>query len=305
MNALRQFRLELHRLIHSPIALLVMLLTALSPLIGFTLYRPVSSSTATMLSGGIADPALAGGLLGAILFGLLTIWELDRVNRSGFTALMEAAVSPLTSAMVRLCALISASLLTQIATLILWLPYTRHVVGAVFDLKSYLGMYGVFMYGAIPLAILFAAAAHQFTQRLDLSLGSVCGLRRVEPYGMAGAMAAMLAEPLRLGGLGRLYQYPSAAIGGVRAPDLGTGAHGLVGLVLSLRAALWQGMYGIAFAQQPKVLSPHFIPALVAISCLAYIHQPFLDHSKAEIDPLYPYGAALWRASRPRRSMPW
>ena len=28
----------------------------------------------------------------------------------------------------------------------------------------------VFMYGAIPLAILFAAAAHQFTQRLDLSL---------------------------------------------------------------------------------------------------------------------------------------
>ena len=83
MNALRQFRLELHRLIHSPIALLVMLLTALSPLIGFTLYRPVSSSTATMLSGGIADPALAGGLLGAILFGLLTIWELDRVNRSG------------------------------------------------------------------------------------------------------------------------------------------------------------------------------------------------------------------------------
>lgn len=293
MNALRQFRLELHRLIHSPIALLVMLLTALSPLIGFTLYRPVSSSTATMLSGGIADPALAGGLLGAILFGLLTIWELDRVNRSGFTALMEAAVSPLTSAIVRLCALISSSLLTQIATLILWLPYTRHVVGAVFDLKSYLGMYGVFMYGAIPLAILFAAAAHQFTQRLDLSLALFAAF--------AGLSLTVWREQWQLCWLNPCVWAVSddftnirllRSVGYVRL-TWALALMGLWGLSYLCVRRYGKGCMGSLLRSSRRFYRPILSLALVAISCLAYIHQPFLDHSKAEIDPLYPYGAAL------------
>ncbi len=39
-----------------------------------------------------------------------------------------------------------------------------------FDWKSYLLMYLLFQYGALPLAILFSAAVYQLTRRLDLSL---------------------------------------------------------------------------------------------------------------------------------------
>lgn len=39
-----------------------------------------------------------------------------------------------------------------------------------FDGTSYITVYLIFMYGALPLAILFAAAAWQFTQRFNLSM---------------------------------------------------------------------------------------------------------------------------------------
>ena len=40
-----------------------------------SLYKPATSTT--MLSMYLANPAIAGGVAGAILFGLLTIFELD------------------------------------------------------------------------------------------------------------------------------------------------------------------------------------------------------------------------------------
>ena len=43
MNTLRQFRLELTRLLQNRLTWLAILLTALSPVVGLTVYRPLLS----------------------------------------------------------------------------------------------------------------------------------------------------------------------------------------------------------------------------------------------------------------------
>ena len=62
-----------------------------------------------MLSMYLANPALAGGAAGGILFGLLTVYELDRAGRSRVEVLTDAVVSPLAAALVRLPALLAAA----------------------------------------------------------------------------------------------------------------------------------------------------------------------------------------------------
>ena len=90
MKTLRLFPLELVRLLQSRLAWLIILATVLSPVAGLVLYKPATATT--MLSQYLANPAIAGGVVGGILFGILTIFELDRVRRSRADALLDAAV---------------------------------------------------------------------------------------------------------------------------------------------------------------------------------------------------------------------
>ena len=60
---------ELGRLLKSRLTWLVILLAAVSPAVGLVWYEPASAET--MLSMYLANPALAGGAAGGILFGLL------------------------------------------------------------------------------------------------------------------------------------------------------------------------------------------------------------------------------------------
>ncbi len=168
MKTLCLLPLELRRLLHSRLTWLTALLTMLSPLAGLAFYKPASAST--MLSMYLANPAIAGGVAGGILFGLLTVFELDRANRSRTEVLLDAAVSPLTMALVRLFALLAAALLTLCAAMLVWFPISRELTGAVFDGLDYLLAYFLLMGLSLPVAILAAAAAYQFTRRTDLSL---------------------------------------------------------------------------------------------------------------------------------------
>ena len=86
---------ELSRLLKSRLTWLVMLLTAVSPAAGLVWYKPASSET--MLSSYLANPALAGGAAGGILFGLLALYELDRAGRNRVDVLVDAVISPPTS----------------------------------------------------------------------------------------------------------------------------------------------------------------------------------------------------------------
>ena len=83
MNTLRLLPLELGRLLKSRLTRIIVLLTVCSPIAGLILYKPASAST--MLSVYLANPAIAGGVAGGILFALLTVFEWDRVGRSGQT----------------------------------------------------------------------------------------------------------------------------------------------------------------------------------------------------------------------------
>ena len=67
MNTLRQFRLELTRLLQNRLTWLAILVTALSPIAGLTVYRPLYSSSdsgyvTTMQGMYLANPALAGAV---------------------------------------------------------------------------------------------------------------------------------------------------------------------------------------------------------------------------------------------------
>ena len=176
MKTLRLFPLELGRLLRSRLTWLVMLLTVLGPVVGLYLYQ---SAVSTMNSLYLANPAIAGGIAGGILFGLLAILELDRACRSRVDVLVDAVVSPLTAALTRLSALLTTAVLTTTLTMLVWLPISAGLIGAVFDMADYVLAYLLFMGLALPLGVLAAASAYQFTRRADLSLvvfAAFCGL---------------------------------------------------------------------------------------------------------------------------------
>lgn len=176
MKTLRLFPLELGRLLRSRLTWMVMLLTVLGPVAGLYLYQPAES---TMNSLYLANPAIAGSIAGGILFGLLTIFELDRACRRRADVLMDAAVPPQTAALTRLLALLAAAVLTTALTMLVWLPVSAGLIGAVFDPVDYVLAYLLLMGLALPLGVLAAASAYQFTRRTDLSLvlfAAFCGL---------------------------------------------------------------------------------------------------------------------------------
>ena len=174
---MRRFVLELSRLFREPLAWLIFFLTLLSPAAGLLWYHPLSADTS--LSRYLADPALAGGAAGGILFGILTIYELDRPVQNGMEALMDAAASPRTMALLRLLALMGAALITTAAAAVFWLPLCRFQTGPVFRWQDYMLACLLLMGSAFPLAILAAAAAYQFTWKANLALvlfGAFSGL---------------------------------------------------------------------------------------------------------------------------------
>ena len=168
MKTLRNFSLELGRLLQSRLTWLVLLLTVISPVAGLTLYKPATAET--MLSMYLANPAIAGGVVSGILFGLLTVYELGRSGRSRVDILMNAIVSPMRSALIRMLALIVTSLLGLILTMLVWLPVSFTQAGSVLDMTNYCLAYLLFMGLALPCSILAAAACYQFSQRADLSI---------------------------------------------------------------------------------------------------------------------------------------
>lgn len=168
MKTLRNFSLEVSRLLQSRLTWLILLLTVISPVAGLTLYK--SATAETMLSMYLANPAIAGGVVSGILFGLLTIYEMDRSGRSRVDILMNAIVSPMRSALIRMLALIVTSLLGLFLTMLIWLPVTFAQAGSVLDMTNYCLAYLFFMGLALPCSILVSAACYQFTQRADLSI---------------------------------------------------------------------------------------------------------------------------------------
>ena len=175
MNFLSTYKVEFKRLLKDRLTWLAMLLTTLSPLAGYGLYRPLLSTSqtsymTTSLGAYLANPALAGAIGGAFVFALLTVAQLDKVHRTGTSVLTDTIISPLQGNAARIMAVISAAFIAQVVTVLLYVPFTFIETGNVFDGELYLSVYFAFMFPAMLFAILFSASAYQVTHRADLSL---------------------------------------------------------------------------------------------------------------------------------------
>ena len=306
MKTLKLFPLELGRLLQSRLTWLIVLLTVLSPAAGLVLYRPATSTT--MLSLYLANPAMAGGVAGGILFGALTVYELDRVSRSRADVLMDAAVSPLTMALTRLLALLAAAVGTLTLTMLVWLPVSAGLIGSVFSGVDYALAYGLLMGLALPLSILAAGAAYQFTRRADLSL--------VLFASFAALSLTVWADDWQLCWLNPCVWALSDDFSNFRV------FRSVAWMRLTWLAALagvWtvsylcvrqygKGLFGSLARGVRRAYRPAIALALLACSGTAYAAQPFIDHSNPDLTVMsfyeIPYAEGVTFVSRSAQVFP-
>ena len=280
MRTMRLFWLGLRRLLQSRLTWLIVLLTVLSPLVGLTLYRPATAST--MLTQYLANPAIAGGAVGGVLFGILTIFELDRPSRGRVEALTDAAVSPLTMALVRLAALITSAVLALLLVMAVWFPISWGMIGQVFDAADYLLSYLLLTGLALPLGILAAGAAYQFTRRLDLSLVLLAGF--------AALSLTVWADDWQLCWLNPCVWALSDDFSNFRI--FRSVAYMRLSWLLAL-AGVWsvsylcirqygKGMLGSLRHSARRLYRPLAAALLLGCSLTAYAAQPLVDHSNPD-----------------------
>ena len=261
-----------------------------------------------MLSMYLANPAIAGGVAGAILFGLLTIFELDRACRSRVDILTDAVVSPLTTALTRLLALLTAAVLTVGLTMLVWLPISVGLIGAVFTGANYVLAYLLFMGLALPLGILAAAAAYQFTRRADLSI--------VLFIAFCALSLTVWADDWQLCWLNPCVWALSDDFSNFRV------FRSVAWMRLTWLAALagvWtvsylcvrqygKGLFGSLARGVRRAYRPAIALALLACSGTAYAAQPFIDHSNPDLTVMsfyeIPYAEGVTFLSRSAQVFP-
>ena len=306
MKTMRLFPLELQRLLQSRLTWLIMALTVLSPVLGLVFYKPATSTT--MLSMYLANPAIAGGVAGAILFGLLAIFELDRARRSRVDILTDAVVSPLTTALTRLLALLTAAVLTVGLTMLVWLPISAGLIGSVFTGVNFLLAYLLLMGLALPLGILAAAAAYQFTRRADLSI--------VLFIAFCALSITVWADDWQLCWLNPCVWALSDDFSNFRV------FRSVAWMRLAWLAALagvWtvsylcirqygKGIFGSLARSVRRVYRPVVALALLACSGTAYAAQPFIDNSNPDLTVMsfyeIPYAEGVTFLSRSAQVFP-
>lgn len=279
MKTLRFFCLELSRLIRCRTTWLVSFLTILSPIIGILWYHPTASTT---LGRCLANPTLAGGIAGGILFAFLTIYEWDRVRRGRMETLTNAILSPLTASFIRLAAILALAVLTLGITMLFWLPYTIKIAGTVFGGLTYILCYVIFMGMAMPLAILIASAAYQFTGRFDLA-AVFFGV-------MAGMSLTVWSDQWQLCWLNpcvwaisddfsnfRIFR----SVWYMRMTWL-LGLAGIWGFSYLCIRRYGKGLIGSLLYSAQRLYRPFLSLGLITCCALLYFMQPFLDDSNPD-----------------------
>ena len=281
MKTMRLFPLELRRLLQSRLTWLIMALTVLSPVFGLVLYKPATSTT--MLSMYLANPAIAGGAAGAILFGLLAIFELDRARRSRVDILTDAVVSPLTTALTRLLTLLTAAVLTAGLTMLVWLPISAGLIGSVFTGVNFLLAYLLLMGLALPLGILAAAAAYQFTRRADLSIVLFIAFRALSLTVWSAEWQLCWLNPCVWALSDDFSNFRVfRSVAWMRLTWLAALAGVWTVSYLCIRQ-YGKGIFGSLARSVRRVYRPAVALLLLACSGTAYAAQPFIDNSNPDL----------------------
>ncbi|WP_125140323.1 M1 family aminopeptidase [Clostridium transplantifaecale] len=171
MEMFSLLRVELHRLLRNRLTWLAAALTALAPLAGYSFYRHTFGDSMSALY--LANPMLAGGMAGTVLFALLMLCSLDQPMRNGTSALVETMLSPMAMNAVRLLAVMTCGILTALSAGLLYLPYTAWKLNIVFSFSGYWLSVILFLLSGLIMGAVLAAAAIQITGRLDVSILAV------------------------------------------------------------------------------------------------------------------------------------
>ena len=277
MNFFSYLRVETGRLLRARRTWLIILLTALCPLAGFSLYRKVGGTTASIVLG---NPILAGGLGGAVLFAVFTLLELDRVHKAHTDALTDSIVSPFLLGIVKLLSMFAASLLAVLLTAAAYLPYTVFRMRGAFILGDYLLCYCLFMLCSMWLGILAISAFYQIVRRVDLSfvlfailvffsLSTWCSkeylLRWINPLVPILSDDFSNGMMFRLTGYSRLFWF-SVLLGVWLFSLLCVREHG-------------KGLFGSLFLHCRKVPVPVLTALLLGCGVYLYLSEPYIDHS--------------------------
>ncbi len=282
MSFFSYLRVELNRLFRSRMTWLVVALSAAAPLAGYGLYKPVYVMTRAV--GLVANPLMTGALAGAVLFALLTFFELDRVHRSGTAALTDTIASPLALNSARLVALLAAATAASVLVAAAYLPYTAVRMGANFDAPTYFLFVFVIMLPSLWLAVLASAAFYQVVRRVDLgfvmfisfvllSMGNWFYdnylMRWVNPLVPTLSDDFSNAVVFRTAAYNRMFWF--SVLTGVW----------LLSLICVRRYG--KGLFGsLAVNLRRRPYMPVLAAGLIVWGCHAYIAQPFIDHSPLE-----------------------
>lgn len=284
MSFFHLLRVETGRLLRARLTWVAIAISALSPLAGLWLYRPIGSTSAYGYSSSlnamaIGNPALAGALFGAIVFAVLAAINLHNRQRFQTDVMTEAVRSTFQLNAAQTLSLLLTACMAQVVTLMVWAPYSVMQLGSVFSLALYLSSYLTIMLPALCFAVLFTAAAYQITRRLDLSL--------VLFAAFALLSLTALEENWLLRWVNPALSYLSDDFGNSRR-IMSIGYNRLFWL-LAL-SGLWalsflcirrygKGLPGSVSRNLRKVYIPMLAAVLACSSGVVYASQPFVDHS--------------------------
>lgn len=161
------YRVELRRLLLTKFIWLISALCLCSPILGYTVYKPV---TAEAMSGlYIGNPVLAGTAAGAVLWAVIAVFEADRQRRSGTDILADSAAPPTAHSAAKTAALMTISAAVTLLCALLYIPFTAAKLEYLFDASFYFMNFCVFMLPTWWISILFADGLYRISRRVELS----------------------------------------------------------------------------------------------------------------------------------------
>ncbi len=277
MKLLSFYRVELRRLALSKSTWVVAALSLCSPLLGYAIFR--QSNVEVMSCQYIANPVLAGTVIGAVLWAILALLESDRLYRAKVDVLVDAVASPVCMAAARTAAVITLSALTAVVCAALYIPYTSFQMDYLFSLNFYLLNYLILLLPTWILSILFGAALYQIARRIEIAglvyAGLVYGsfstfassdyfLRWINPLIKTYSDGFPTLWPLRIGFYTRMI-WLAIALG--------------AWLLSLLCIRRYQKNLAASFGRGlKKVYIPVAAGMMALAGALLWINQPFVDH---------------------------
>ena len=275
------YRVELRRLALSKFTWIVTVLSLCGPLTGYSFLQ---QSNASVMSGQyIANPVLAGTVIGAILWAVLTLIETNRVHRNKTDILTDAIVSPIRMAFVRMTALASLSAAACFLCVLAYLPYTIVKMDYIFNPALYMMSFLILMLPTWWISILLAAAIYQIVQRVELAglLYVVCVYFSFSRFANNDFFSRWI-NPIIItysDGFSSLYYLRIALYTRVLWLALAGGIWTLSLICIrryqkNLLVSFWRSLR--------KVYLPVTAAALMVTGIMMWRGQPFVDHGPAE-----------------------